>query len=34
MRKEAQDTLLKRCETMLRAVRKYEAKLGGVAPRS
>ncbi len=32
MRKEAQDTLLQRCERMLKAIRKYEAVLGGVAP--
>ncbi len=32
MRKEAQDTLLQRCERMLKAVRKHEAALGGVAP--
>jgi hypothetical protein len=32
MFKKAQDTLLQRCERMLRAVRKCEAELGGVAP--
>jgi hypothetical protein len=32
MRKEAQDTLLQSCERMLKAVRKYEASLGSVAP--